>query len=47
MLPRNCEKAMKLRLTASHQQHDEVAAVEEDADHADGEEDRSQHQIMV
>src|SRR5262245_32412359 len=27
-----------------HQQHDQVAAVEEDADHADREQDRAQHQ---
>src|SRR6267143_3066451 len=29
-----------------HQQHDQVAAVEEDADHADREEDRAQHEVV-
>src|SRR6266850_7647302 len=29
-----------------HQQHDQVAPVEEDADHADREEDRGQHQVV-
>src|SRR5688572_1616476 len=30
-----------------HQQHDQVAAVEEDADHADREQDRAQDQIVI
>src|ERR1700704_2863534 len=30
-----------------HQQHDDVAPVQEDADHADREQDRAQHKVMV